>query len=268
MLVRIASAVVLVPLVVALVVYAPPLALLAALGAVGTLALREYFALAARMGVRPQSWFGGAAFWLLLAGLHYRVAPSELLVAALIAAALVAAMGRDLPMRDRALGMMSTVAGVLYLALSLYPAVRLRFDFGDRLGLAWLSVLLATVWAGDTAALLVGKTIGRTLFAPLLSPKKTNEGAVGGLAGGIAAAAAVERFLFPELPLLHVVTASLVVGMMAQLGDLAESMLKRAADTKDSSGLIPGHGGVLDRIDSLLFAIPTLYLYVLFLYGR
>jgi phosphatidate cytidylyltransferase len=84
--------------------------------------------------------------------------------------------------------------------------------------------------------------------------------------GGLAVAAALQYFFFQDLPLRHVVAASILLGIFGQLGDLAESMMKRAAEIKDSSQLIPGHGGVLDRMDSLLFAFPVLYFYLLLLY--
>jgi phosphatidate cytidylyltransferase len=135
------------------------------------------------------------------------------------------------------------------------------------LGIQWMMILFAVIWSGDSAAMIVGKKFGRTPFAPALSPKKTNEGALGGLVAGVAAAALLQRFLFQELPLAHIVGTSLLVGIFSQLGDLAESMLKRAAEIKDSSHLIPGHGGVLDRLDSLLFGFPVLYLYLFCLYS-
>jgi len=100
-----------------------------------------------------------------------------------------------------------------------------------------------------------------------LSPKKTKEGALAGLLAGIAIALALRHFFFTDLPLLHVISASVLLGVLGQLGDLAESMLKRAADIKDSSNFIPGHGGVLDRMDSLLFSFPVLYVYLLLIYG-
>jgi phosphatidate cytidylyltransferase len=266
-LLRIVSAVVLIPLVLAAVLFARPPYFIAALTLVGILALREYFGLAVKMGLGAQPWFGYAAFVLLLAGLYSRPFPPLLVLAIVLLAAYLAAMWSRAPMRERASGMMATLFGVLYLALCLFPAQRIRFDFGERLGAAWLVVLLAATWVGDTAALAAGRTFGRSLFAPQLSPKKTNEGAVAGLAGSVLGAVAVQHFAYPELPITHVALASLLAGMAGQLGDLAESMLKRAAETKDSSSLIPGHGGVLDRIDSLLFAIPALYLYLVYLYG-
>ncbi len=127
-------------------------------------------------------------------------------------------------------------------------------------------MVLAIIWLGDTFALFVGKKFGRTRFASQISPKKTNEGAIGGLAAGVLGAVLLQIFLFQGLPLLHVIGLSVLLGIFGQLGDLAESLLKRAAEIKDSSNLIPGHGGVLDRLDSLLFAFPVTYLYLLFLY--
>jgi phosphatidate cytidylyltransferase len=191
--------------------------------------------------------------------------PTALFPLVLIAVFLAALWSRG-PMRERTLGMMATCFGILYLVLTLLPAFRIRFEFGAAIGLEWMLILLAAVWVGDTAAMLAGKTFGRTLFSPRISPKKTNEGAIAGLLGGLGAAFVLQHFLFTDLPRLHVLAASVLIGVFAQLGDLAESLLKRAAETKDSSHLIPGHGGVLDRVDSLLFAFPVLYVYLLWLY--
>jgi len=165
-------------------------------------------------------------------------------------------------MPQRVKGLAANLLGILCLASCLYPAVPLRFDFGADRGLAWMITLLVTTWTGDVAALLVGKRFGRTPFSPLISPHKTNEGAAAGLLAGTVAAVTLRYTVYPELALQHVVVASLLIGMFGQLGDLAESMLKRAAGVKDSSGLIPGHGGILDRIDSLMFSLPVLYLFL------
>ncbi len=267
MLLRIASAVVLVPAVLAVVVYAAPVWFLVALGILGTLCLHEYFVLVRLTGLRAQPWFGYAAYWILLAGFQVKSLPPVAILSAVLLAGFLAAMWRRDALRDRVLGLMANLLGVFYLTFLLYSAFALRFEFGDRLGLHWFLILLATIWVGDSAALVVGKTIGRSRFAPLISPKKTNEGAVGGLLAGAAASILLQHFFLTDLPLRHVVVASLLMGAFGQLGDLAESLLKRAAEVKDSSNLIPGHGGVLDRIDSVLFAFPVLYLYLLRLYS-
>jgi phosphatidate cytidylyltransferase len=266
MFLRILSALVLVPAVLAGVVYARPWPFLVILAVIGTLSLREYFALTRGMGLHTQPPFGYAAFWILMIGLQGKWVPIQALIAGVLIAAFLAAMWRAEPLRDRVLGLMGNLLGLVYPAFFLFPALPVRFDFGDKLGLQWFIILLLVIWVGDSMALFIGKKLGKTPFAARISPKKTNEGALGGLLGGIIAAAALQHFLFHDLPLGHVMVLSVLIGVFGQLGDLVESMLKRAAEVKDSSNLIPGHGGVLDRIDSLLFAFPVTYLYLLFLY--
>ena len=263
MFLRIVSALVLGPLILIIVLYAPPTYYLAVLGIVGSLCLREYFDLMGKCGLRGQPWFGYAGLWMLLIGLRVNAFPAAGLSAALLVAAFLAAMARQDPIRDRVLGLMVNLSGIFYLAFCLNSAFAVRYgNAGAQAGREWTVLLLAVIWVGDSAALFAGKGFGRTPFAPRLSPKKTNEGAVAGLLAGLLAAVLLRHFLFTDLPLRHVVVTSLLLGLFGQLGDLAESMLKRAAEVKESSNLIPGHGGMLDRVDSLLFAFPILYLYL------
>jgi phosphatidate cytidylyltransferase len=125
--------------------------------------------------------------------------------------------------------------------------------------------LCAVVWVGDSAAMYVGKSLGQHKMAPAISPGKTWEGALGGVIGGVCTAVVSAGFWLPHLLLWQCLVLGLCISLAAQLSDLGESMLKRYAGVKDSGRLIPGHGGILDRIDSLLFATPTLVyaLYVL-----
>ncbi len=264
---RILSALIFIPAAIALVVYAPPWLFLTALGVIGSLCLYEYYGITGRMGFEGQPWLGHASFWILLGGFHSNLLAAEALLAGVILALFVAAMWRRVEMRARVQTLMVNLLGIFYLTFCLYPALPIRFDFGSSTGMMWIMILLAVIWAGDIAAMFAGKAFGRTLFAPAISPKKTNEGAAAGLLAGIAAAVLLQRFLLGDLPLIHVTIASLLIGTFGQLGDLAESMLKRAAQVKDSSAIIPGHGGVLDRVDSLLFAIPVLYIYLSALYS-
>ena len=267
MLLRIISAAVLIPAALAVVFLATPELYLAALGIVGTLCLYEYYQLMSKLGARGQPWFGYAGLWILLAGLRLAWLSAISLSSCLLLAAFLAAMWRRDSIRNRVLGMMANLLGISYLVFCLYPAFIVRFAFGPHLGLEWTLLVLAVTWVGDTAALLGGKKFGRTKFAPRLSPSKTNEGALAGLLAGTLAAVLLHYFVFVDLPLKHLIPAALLIGLFGQLGDLAESMLKRAAEVKESGDLIPGHGGVLDRIDSLLFAFPVLCLYLQLVYS-
>jgi phosphatidate cytidylyltransferase len=124
-------------------------------------------------------------------------------------------------------------------------------------------MLLAIVMLSDTFAFFVGHAIGRHRLAPTISPGKTVEGALGGLAGGIFGALGAREFGLPHVPLGHAILLGVLVAALGIAGDLFESLLKRWAGVKDSGGLFPGHGGMLDRMDSLLFAAPVLYYYFL-----
>jgi phosphatidate cytidylyltransferase len=256
-----------VPAAILVVIYAPSLYFLIGIGILGTACLYEYFRLLRAMQLNVQPLFGYLAFWVILIAFYQGRFPAMIVLALVMLAAFLSAMWRSRqPVRERAWALMSELFGIFYLALFLYPAVPVRYAFGSH-GLHWFLTLLAVIWTGDSVALAIGKTFGRSRFAPVLSPKKTNEGAMAGLLGGLAVGGLMQHFLFPDLPLRHVLITSVLLGFFGQLGDLAESMLKRAAEIKNSSQLIPGHGGVLDRMDSLLFAFPVLYFYLLQLYG-
>jgi len=128
-------------------------------------------------------------------------------------------------------------------------------------GPLWILFTLVAVYFGDTTAFYVGRAWGRTKLAPAISPGKTVEGGFGAAGGSIAGALLFKGLFFPELALLHALILGLGVGVIGQLGDLWESVLKRSAQVKDSGTLIPGHGGLLDRVDSVLFAGPFVYYY-------
>ncbi len=154
----------------------------------------------------------------------------------------------------------STLLPVVLVGLSLSFLSRLRAvpgeDGKDLVYLLFFCVILA-----DTAAFYVGTMIGRHRMAPRISPKKSWEGALGGVAASVAGALVASVWFFTRLTLADAVVLGLVLGLASILGDLTESMVKRASGAKDSSWLLPGHGGVLDRTDSLLFSAPVLYYY-------
>ena len=263
---RIFSAIILIPASLLVVIYATPLFYLIGIGLIGTVCLYEYFGLMHAMDFHVRPWFGYGIFWILLITLYCdSLLFSPALALILVAAFISASWRRRLTIRDRMSGVMADFFGVLYITLCFYPALPIRFEFSD--GLHWTLLALLVIWGGDTFALVIGKKFGKNPFAPVLSPNKTKEGALAGLLAGIGIAVALQWFLFNELPLGHVIAVSILLGIFGQLGDLAESMIKRAAGIKDSSNLIPGHGGVLDRMDSLLFSFPLLYAYLLLIYS-
>ncbi len=125
----------------------------------------------------------------------------------------------------------------------------------------WIFFILAVIFAGDTGSFYVGRHLGKHKLTPI-SPGKTWEGTVGGLLANVLSAGIFGLLFFPSLSLISIVVLAIVIGISGQVGDLAESLLKRISNIKDSGTVLPGHGGILDRIDSLLFAIPVLYLYL------
>lgn len=162
------------------------------------------------------------------------------------------------------------VWGVIYVGL-LYPFVgrigegfyvsggdsSMHYEGGD-----YLLFLFGLLWVGDTAAMGIGKWLGRHQLAPTVSPNKTVEGFIGGLVGALAIGVLMYFWRLPHVPLVHLLICALGCSLSGQFGDLVESMWKRSLNIKDSSNIIPGHGGVLDRFDSLLFAAPFMYVYM------
>lgn len=135
-----------------------------------------------------------------------------------------------------------------------------------KLSAKLLTLFFIVVFAGDTGAYYTGRSLGRHKLAPRVSPGKTIEGLVGGLAGNIIAALIAHVTFFPELRVVQAVPLAIVMGLLGVVGDLCESMLKRGAKAKDAGHIIPGHGGLLDRLDSMLFNAPLLYyFYAVFL---
>ena len=205
----------------------------------------------------------GGTLALVLSFLAPGRAPLPVLTALVILAFLRALASRADPARG-ADCVVGTMLPILYVGLLMghvggllapEPA-RLRETGEDLLILA-----LVIVYVGDTTAYYGGRLFGRHALAPRISPAKTWEGAAANLAGAVGGAMLGSLWFFQALPVGHALALGLLVGVAGILGDLSESLLKRAAAVKDSGGLLPGHGGVLDRIDSLLLAGPVLYWY-------
>jgi phosphatidate cytidylyltransferase len=151
------------------------------------------------------------------------------------------------------------VLATMYVGMLAGSLIRLRNDFPVGPKLVFFLVLV--VWLGDAGAYYTGKQFGRHKMSPRISPKKTIEGGVGGVITSVITAVVIHFTFFPQIPLVHAVVVGIVLSIAGMVGDLAESMWKRSAAVKDSGTLIPGHGGFLDRFDSVLFTTPILYVY-------
>jgi phosphatidate cytidylyltransferase len=220
-------------------------------------------------GARPFKVLGCAAIvavaWSFL-GLAPRYELAVPLAGVAIGAVVLAMLRRAGPaeMLDAA---MATLFPVLFVGLGLAHLLGLRAIPGED-GEDLVLLLFLCVIFGDTAAYYVGSRLGRRPLAPVLSPRKTWEGAAGAIGGSVVAGLVAHAWFYRRLPLPHALALGVILGVTGMAGDLAESMVKRAARVKDSSTLIPGHGGMLDRTDSLLFAGPVLfYYYRWFLHG-
>lgn len=154
------------------------------------------------------------------------------------------------------------MGGVVYIPLLLSYFIALRHAANGSL---WISLALAIAFGGDIAAYYAGTMLGRRKLLPLVSPGKTVAGAVGGYAGSILGALLFQQLFFTQVPAVHVLVLGIAGSTLGQLGDLCESAVKRTAGVKDSGSLLPGHGGLLDRLDSIAFIIPFVYYYQRFL---
>jgi phosphatidate cytidylyltransferase len=263
---RVATAVVALPLVLLVLFRGSPTAAVGLVGLAVLLATFEFFGLLGVLGLsafRRTGLFLTAAMFLDVVYPEWH-GPTVWPLAALLLFSVMLLRGSDL--RETVPAAAGTLLGALYVGAlgGTIGALRTLAPVAEG---AWrLVLLLAVVMSSDTAAFFVGHAWGRRRLAPALSPGKTVEGALGGLAGGALAALAVARWGLPSLPLSHALGLGVVVSGMGIVGDLDESLLKRWAGVKDSGTLFPGHGGMLDRLDSLLFGAPVLYYY--FVYTR
>ncbi len=257
---RVATALVVLPVLLAVVFLGPPWLTVAVVAACLAVGLHEFAALVRARGIRPMTRVG---FLLAAALLLDVVWPGWLGVptaplGALLLLAFALRRGADF---ESVTSAAATLLGAVYLGALGGTIAALRTLPPIEQG-AWRLVLLLVVQVfSDSLAFFVGNAIGRRRLAPGISPGKSVEGAVGGLVGGVLGALAVRAVGLPALPLVHAVGLGAAVALMGIVGDLDESLLKRWAGVKDSGTLFPGHGGMLDRLDSLLFGAPVLYYY-------
>jgi phosphatidate cytidylyltransferase len=265
---RVLTAVVLVPVVLLAIFVSPkwPIVLMGVVFVVAALALWEYLGLANAIGAKTPRVVVVVCLAILMAAIFRRpdlMAPvtGAIALVLLILCTFRSPLERVLP--DTAY----SVFGLLYVGLSMSTLYLLSAE--DN-GPSLLLFLLLVVWSGDIAALYVGRAFGRWTLAPRLSPNKTWEGSVASVAASVLiavllvwvagdlASRAIEYISYPG-SYLHWIGLAVLLNIAAQVGDLAESAIKRAAGAKDSGRLLPGHGGMLDRIDALLLAAPVLW---------
>ncbi|MGH7822362.1 MAG: phosphatidate cytidylyltransferase [Candidatus Binatia bacterium] len=264
---RLATAAVAIPILLYLVFLAPFALFRAVVLAFTLLALIEYFSMAFPQEKHLQG-LGVLSGGLLALAIANASAESAHLFSGVLMGVVVVGLLASLftpgdPERSiRRLG--HTLLGVLYAGAFLPHLLWLRVQPSDT-GAAWVLFILAVGMGGDTAGYFSGRLWGRRLLMPSVSPKKTIEGAAGAVGGNLLAGAIVKLLLLPAFGWIEILLLSLGAGALAQLGDLCESLLKRAFGAKDSGWLLPGHGGVLDRADSLVFPTVLVYYYVNFL---
>jgi phosphatidate cytidylyltransferase len=222
---------------------------------VGALGQWEFTGMFERAGVRTMRALGLVGGVLVTASFALPVSERVVLTAVLLGALTAALWWQRLGQLEWQPAVV-TIFGILYVNWLLGYAFWLR-DL--EAGKEWVLLLVWVTWLGETAAYMVGSTAGRHRLAPLVSPKKTVEGAVAQLVVSVLAAVIAHAWFFHALGLVGAAGIGLVLGVSGQIGDLVESALKRSVGTKDTSSLIPGHGGMLDRIDSLLFNTPVLF---------
>jgi phosphatidate cytidylyltransferase len=276
MLARILTASILIPIVVALVWWAPPALLAAVAAGVALLALAEFLKLGERVGLRAfYKWtmvcaaglfysqysqglietheFAGGVSIARAGGLAAVSVETIFLIFLFGAAGIVLAMRRPLQESMPAISLSS--AALVFLALPFSYVVRI--DEIERTGRELILFTLCLIWAGDMLAYFVGRSIGRLPMAPALSPKKTWEGALANLIGSLLVAVGFAYWMQLNIGTLLIIAA--LANVAGQMGDLLQSAFKRGAGVKDSGTLLPGHGGMLDRIDSLILASPVVW---------
>lgn len=255
--IRVLSALVLLPIVLGVIWYLPPIGTWILGGVVLTLAYVEYAGLARHLSPGASMAAAGIGTLIVYAAIATGVPLADVLVPVTLAIALLA-VARGRPEEDvlRAVGV--ALLPALYLGAGLGLSILVRAVWGA----AALLLPFLTIVASDSAQYYGGRLMGRRKLAPTISPKKTIEGAVTGLVVAAAVTPLLGAWAFPERPAAPFIVLGVLLAGFGICGDLFESLLKRSAGVKDASGLIPGHGGMLDRIDSLLFAGPVYYLFL------
>lgn len=247
------------PLLVGIVGWAPAWVWMITIALVAGLAHYEFLALGASKGYPVQRVVPIVLMLLLLSAFVVQTVSVEVAVFAVLLIIPAVYVFANSELEEALPATAVCVLSTLYIGMLAGAVIRLRVDF--EVGAKLTFFLLVVVWIGDAGAYYVGRKFGRRRLSPRVSPKKSVEGGIGGLLTSVLAAAVIHFTFFSEFPLIHALVAAVILSVSGVIGDLAESLWKRSAAVKDSGTLIPGHGGFLDRIDSILFTAPLLYGY-------
>lgn len=227
---------------------------------VAILAMLEFINLGKAKGYHIAPVLCIAVMLIIMGGFVFDDLSVELgMFAALLAIPASYVFARPMTIEDSLPSSAVAVLATTYVGLLGGSLIRLRHDFPE--GWKLIFFLLLVVWLGDSGAYYFGKAFGKHKLSPVISPKKTVEGMAGGIFVSIVTAIVIHFTFFPKFPLHHAIIAGVILSFAGVVGDLAESMWKRSAAVKDSGTLLPGHGGFLDRFDSILFTAPILYCY-------
>jgi len=258
---RFPTAMILLGILFVVVQYAPPVVILLALQALILAALLEFYGLAAKAGIRPRALVGIVFVALLAVSVAVPSFPLSMAISAgILFTALFYVLATNkaelLPSFPASIAI--TLMGPIYIGLTLDHLYLLRIERGPFP----VYLLCGAIFLGDSGAMLFGSLLGRHKMTPVASPRKTWEGSFGGLLFAAIGALVVKLILMPAIGFAPAILAGVLAHAVAQISDPLESLFKRAAGVKDASNILPGHGGFLDRIDSLLLASPFFYYFV------
>jgi phosphatidate cytidylyltransferase len=233
------------------------------------LGLWEFYLLAKKLKLKPDVAVGYIAGAVLVTVSVQKdpavtLLATQFVIIALTIATLIAATLRGAPFEQMIASTGATILGVLYVPFLGSHLISLRTSFDPTLSKHLLSFFFLVLMGADAGAYYIGRALGKRKLAPSISPGKTWEGVVGGLVAALAMAVLSHYWFFRELTLAYTLPLAAIMTVLGIFGDLAESALKRGAGAKDAANILPGHGGILDRLDSLLFNAPLIYYFARF----
>ncbi|MBK9248276.1 MAG: phosphatidate cytidylyltransferase [Ignavibacteria bacterium] len=273
---RVLVALIGIPALVGIILYGG-IAFLVLIVLISTIGLWEFYRMAEQKGIFPNAVLGivlGAMmqilYYVFSTDMVIPILVSNLIVAGILTLLSIATLLTEL-FRDKQNAMLniaSTIGGVVYVSLFFQCLLGIRMmpeilGMSGDMGGYFILTIFISIWLCDTAAYFAGRAFGKHKLFERVSPNKTWEGAIAGALAAVGGCVAVSAWLLPTMPVIHAVVLGAIVGTIGQVGDLAESLLKRDAGVKDSSQILAGHGGILDRFDSILMVSPVIYWYIL-----